>query len=82
MGAQLRQGLRIKPEVVASPTPFLFHQPHGLQDLQMLRHRGPANGKMIRQLADGRGLLSQQIENRLTRGVGERPQHLPSVSHT
>ncbi len=69
-------------KVMAGAPPFFFHQTDGLQYLQVLRNGGTAYGKLAGQFADRGRLPPQQVEDRLASGVGERAQHLPSVSHT
>jgi len=67
---------------MASAAPLFFHQPGGLQHLQMLRYGGTANGQLGGQFADGARALPQQIENGLAGRIGEGAQQLRSVSHT
>ena len=62
--------------------PFFFHQTGGLQHLQVLRYSRAAYGKLLGELAHCRGPLPQQVDNTLPGRVGERAQHLPTVSHT
>lgn len=52
MGAQLGQILRIQSKVVTRAAAFFFHQPGGLEHLQMLRHCGPAYGQAAGEFSD------------------------------
>jgi len=71
----------MQPEIMTGPAPFFRHQAGGLQDLQVLRHGGTRDRKLSRQLADGTGLLAQQVEDRLTSGVRKGAEQQASVSH-
>ena len=81
MGPQLGQALRIQAEVVASAAPFFFYQPGGLQDLEVLRYRGPADGKAAGQLAHRGGAAPEQVDDVLAGRIGERAEHFALVSH-
>ena len=48
------------------------HQPGVLQHFQVLRDRWPADRKSVRQLADRARALSDALEDRASRGIGER----------
>lgn len=67
---------------MAGAAPFLLHQTDGLQHTQVLRDSGTAYGKLAGQFADRGRLAPQQVEDCMPGRVRERPQHLPSVSHT
>jgi len=60
---------------------LFFDQARGLQDLQVLRYRGPAYRKAVGQFAYGQRAPPQQVQHRLASGIGERGQHRPMVSH-
>ena len=72
--AQLGQALRIQAKVVAGAAPFLFHQAHRFQHLEMLRYRRPADRKLTSQFADGSWTPPQQLENSLACRIGKRRQ--------
>jgi len=61
--------------------PFLVHQARGLQHLQMLRHRGAADRKLVRELADRGCPPAQQVQDGLAGGIGEGRQEPLFVSH-
>jgi len=67
---------------MARAPPFLFHQAGGSQHLQVLRDGGTADGKAAGKFAYRGRLPPEQVEDRLARGVRQRAEHLPSVSHT
>jgi len=81
MGAQLGQIFRIQPKIVARAAAFFFHQAGRFEHLQMLRHRGPAYGQAAGELSDGRRIAPQQGDHGLAGRIGERAQHVPSVTH-
>jgi len=81
VGAQLSQALCIEAKVVASAAPFFVHQADRFQHLKMLRNSGPADRKLSGQFTDRGWPLAQQVEHRLTSGIGKRAEQLPFVSH-
>jgi hypothetical protein len=56
------------------------HEPDFLEDLEMLGHRWPRNRKASCQLADWKGLLGQQLEDRQPCRLGQDAQRRPFVS--
>ena len=62
--------------------PVFLDQAGGLQDLQVLRHSRTADRQTAGEFTDRRRLAAEQVEHGLARRIGERPHHLPSVSHT
>ena len=48
------------------------HQPRGLEHLQVLRDRGPADGELAGQRAHGRRPFEEPLEDRPARGVAQR----------
>jgi len=61
--------------------PVFLHQARGLQDLQVLRDGGPADGQAVSQFADGQRAPPQQVQDGLARGIGECGQNGLMVSH-
>jgi hypothetical protein len=82
VGTQFSQALWVKAKVMASATPFFFHQADGFQHSKMLRYGGTTDRKLSSQFTDRGGPLSEQVKNSLASGIRERTQQLPSVSHT
>jgi hypothetical protein len=80
--AQFREALGVQAEVVAGSATLFFQQARGLEDLQVLRYGRPAYWKLAGQFTDRRRAAAQQIDDGLAGGVGERAEHLRSVSHT
>jgi len=60
---------------------LFFHQAGRFQDLQVLRNGGTAHRELAGQLADRGRIAAQQADDGLTRGIGQRAQHVPSVAH-
>ncbi|HZH84952.1 MAG TPA: hypothetical protein VFD87_17520 [Phototrophicaceae bacterium] len=69
--AQGGEAFGIQAEIVARAAAFLFDQLRGAEDLQVLRDGGAADGEAIGKVADGGGSFAQEVENGLTRWIGE-----------
>ena len=57
------------------------HEVRVLENPQVLRYRGPGNGKVARQLTDRQRPLEEPLENRPTSRIAERIQLRLWVSH-
>lgn len=67
---------------MARAAPLFLHEASEFEHLEVLRDGGTADRKAAGELADGGRPAPEQVDDRLTGGVGERAEHLPSVSHT
>lgn len=67
---------------MARATPLFLHQASEFEYLEVLRDGGTADRKAAGELADGGRPAPEQVDEGLTGGIGERTEHLPSVSHT
>ena len=57
------------------------HETRLLEDLQVLGHRGAADGKLVRELADRTRPLRETLEHRPPRRVAQRGPRINSVSN-
>ena len=67
---------------MARATPLFLNEAHELEHLEVLRDGGTADRKAAGELADGGRPAPEQMDEGLTGRIGERAEHLPSVSHT
>src|SRR3954467_6560093 len=81
VGAQVGQCLRVHLVEAAGAALAVDHQPGVLQDLQVLRDRGTADGELAGELADRPGPRDEAFEDRLPRGVAQCGHRCSYVRH-
>ena len=66
---------------VAGAFALLFHEARVPQDLEVLRHGGPAHAEALRHFSDRQGAWPEPLHHRAARGVGEGPEGMSVSSH-